>query len=91
MATDCMNSVNLADLPGEVTAALTHYGITAAELARRTGVPQPVIWKLVKGKQQHVRSDVLSRLLPFLTRSAPKEYAPAAPEGAPEASAGACA
>ncbi len=57
--------IDLHDLAGHLEEALVHHGINALELARRSGVGQPTLSRIMSGGQKTVRTDVLAKLLPF--------------------------
>ena len=60
-----------ADLQRALREALGYYGLTEIELARLSGVSQPVINKVVKG-QSGASLETVGKLLPWLNKTAPR-------------------
>lgn len=68
----------MRDLKKELLGSLAHYKMTAVELAREAEVSQPVLCKLINGKQSRVRSDTLDKLEPWLAKTAVPKAVPKA-------------
>ena len=50
------------DLAARIEDALSKLGVSQTELARRTGIVQPVIWKLIHGKLKRPKMEYVVRI-----------------------------
>ncbi|GFK92215.1 hypothetical protein NNJEOMEG_00037 [Fundidesulfovibrio magnetotacticus] len=60
-----LSNIDLHDLAGHLEEALVHHGVNSMELARRSGVGQSTLSRILSGKQKHTKTSVLAKLLPF--------------------------
>lgn len=53
------------DLAGQIKAAIHNSGLSVYEIAKGSGVPQPVLQRFVTGRQANIRLDTASKLAAY--------------------------